>query len=355
MIFTSVNQAVLNQALLNQVALNQMVQKDPNAVTQFIANILGVIMNFIYNLIDSIADVNVLGVAIIAFTVISRLIMLPLTFSQQKSTKRMQALNPEVEKIKKKYEGMTDKESQNTMNQEVQTLYAREKINPFAGCLPLLIQLPIFYALYNVMQYPYRYIDSIKTLYVDKLAGTLMNVFRADRAAFDSFIPFARAHFSAKDNFSFDTAEQLAKLLNKLSETEWVQYITTIPQKFGAEITNLNTYLVEKKAVETFLGLNLVESAGLTFPKILIPIISGVTSFLSQYLMTKQTSPAGDGKDAMAATQKNMLIFMPLFMAFITINTPIGVGLYWIAGNIVLLIQQPIIEFLFSKKGNQDK
>jgi YidC/Oxa1 family membrane protein insertase len=281
--------------------------------------------------------------------------MLPLTFTQQKSSKRMQALSPEVDKIKKKYEGLTDKDSQNKMNQEIQTIYAREKINPFAGCLPLLIQLPIFYALYNVMQYPYRYIDSIKTLYVDKLAGTLIKIFRADSSTFNSFIPFARAHFSAKDNFSFTTAEQLAKLLNKLSEKEWVEYIAAIPQKFGAEIANLNSYLAEKKAVETFIGLNLVESAGLTFPKILIPIISGLTSFLSQYLLMKQTSPSGSGKDAMASTQKNMLIFMPLFMAFITINTPIGVGLYWIAGNIVILIQQPIIELLFSKKENRDK
>ena len=140
------------------------VLKDPGIIVGPIAFILGAIINVIFNLVYNVLGIhtNSLGISIIILTVFVRLLMTPIAYHQQKSMFKMQALQPEMKKIQEKYKGaMSDPELQRKMNMEMQKLYADNNYNQLAGCLPMLIQLPIFLGLYHVMQNPFKYIDII--------------------------------------------------------------------------------------------------------------------------------------------------------------------------------------------------
>jgi YidC/Oxa1 family membrane protein insertase len=114
----------------------------------------GAILAFFYGLIPN------LGVSIILLTVLVMLVLFPLTAKQAKAMMNMQRAQPEIKKLQAKY-----KHDRQKMNEEVMKFYQANKINPLAGCLPLLVQLPIFFALFGVMRDPYKYIPMDSDLY----------------------------------------------------------------------------------------------------------------------------------------------------------------------------------------------
>ena len=119
-----------------------------------IATVLGYIIHFIY---ENISFHNY-GVAIIIFTIIVRIFLLPLNIKQQKSMLRMKAINPLLSKLQAKY-----KDDKEKLNQETMKLYKEYNVNPMAGCLPLLIQLPILFALIRVIYDPARFLFGADT------------------------------------------------------------------------------------------------------------------------------------------------------------------------------------------------
>ena len=117
-----------------------------SAVIGFIAQPMGILLTFLYNMVGNY------GVAIILFTIIIKLAMYPLTHHQMKSQTNMQALQPKINEIKKKHAN-----NKEVMNQKIMELYQEEKFNPMGGCLPLLIQLPIIYGLFGLLREPDAY------------------------------------------------------------------------------------------------------------------------------------------------------------------------------------------------------
>ena len=115
-----------------------------------VAKILGYIMEGIFTILEKVGLPNI-GVAIILFTIVVNLLMLPLTIKQQKFSKLSAKLSPEIQEIKKKYEKRKDSDSQMAMNQEIQMVYAKYGVSPTGSCLYLLIQMPILFALYRVI------------------------------------------------------------------------------------------------------------------------------------------------------------------------------------------------------------
>lgn len=112
-----------------------------------IGNVLGMLLSAIYNVVNNYA------MSIIIFTIIVKVVLLPLTLNQLKQTKKMQELQPKLKKLQEKYKN--DKEALNVKTME---LYKEEKINPVGGCLPLLIQLPILFGLFAVLREPGKYV-----------------------------------------------------------------------------------------------------------------------------------------------------------------------------------------------------
>ena len=338
------------------VFLSGMIQRDPWGPIGFLARWLGVVINALFVLVSSITERHALGITIILFTFLIRALLLPFSLKSKKSMQKTQSIQPEIQAINKKYEGIKDPEAMKKKNQEIQTLYTKHGVNPLAGCLPMLIQMPIFIALMAIMNQTFLYINRLYDVYVNQMAGlihSMAGVLDTNRSLFTSKIPdnMLRDGFNIGVNYP----ENLARILSRLSGEEFSQLISTFPAQYADKAIEFGTMLAEKDTIETFLTFSLSQVAGTGFPGILIPIIAGVTTFASQYLLMKmQPNMAGAGPQAQA-TQKTMLYVMPIMFGFFTINAPIGVGIYWIAGNIVITVQELVLNKFFMRKKEEKK
>ena len=112
-----------------------------------IATVLGYVMDILFRFTSSFGVFNV-GLCIILFTIVMKTLMIPLTIKQQKTTKLMSVMNPEIQAIQKKYKGKSDQESMQRQNVEIQAVYEKYGTSMTGGCLPLLIQMPILFGIY---------------------------------------------------------------------------------------------------------------------------------------------------------------------------------------------------------------
>ena len=122
-----------------------------------IASLFGIVMDLLFRFTSSFGIFNI-GICIILFTIITRLLLFPLTLKQQKSSKMMALMNPEIAAIQKKYKGKTDQTSMAKQQVEMQAVYEKYGSSPMAGCLPMLIQFPIILALYRVISVSYTHL-----------------------------------------------------------------------------------------------------------------------------------------------------------------------------------------------------
>ncbi len=129
-----------------------------------IAWLLGKVMNFIYNTLDNLlpTDHGLIGWSIIIYTIIVYMLMMPLTIKQQKSSKLMALINPEVQAVQKKYKNKKDQASMMKQQEEIQQIYDKYGTSMTGGCLPMLIQMPLLFALYPVIYDMERYVPAVK-------------------------------------------------------------------------------------------------------------------------------------------------------------------------------------------------
>lgn len=316
----------------NLAILSYTIQKDPGMIVGPISKFLGVIVNFIFNIVYTLTVNHSLGLSIILLTIVTRILMLPLAVKQQQSMVAMQRLQPEMDKIKSKYPNSKDPEVQQKMNAEIQSLYAKHKVNPLSGCLPLLVTMPIFFALNYIMNQSYMFITKLGDLY-RSIAVSIMEI-----PGYVSVIrPMIVPKVAKGLELDLRVVDDVQKALNKFSYADW----NALFEKLPAEVLGpIKLAFQDKISIETFIGITLIDSSGLQFPGILIPILCGLTTFLSSYLMNK-TQKAADSNAQMQ--QKVMLIFMPIMMGVMTINMSAGVGLYWITSSVFQIVQQYVL------------
>jgi len=360
----------------------RQVQADPGFIVGPIAAFFGFILDLMFRLVYSITPNNSLGFAIILLTIIAMVIMLPLGIKSQKSMTKMQQLGPEVDKIKAKYGGKpTDPEVKRKMDGEIQALYSKNKVNPLGGCLPMLIQMPLFFALLYIMQQSFLYVGTLNELYMN-LAEAVQaypgyqaviwdmameyipqgwQTTAADVAAHFSWInvdgvmvledwnavtqacnitgwSYAAAVEAVGGNYiNIANTADLARVLNRFQPADWEVILREFPAAYAQPINALYEY---KNSIEIFFGLNLVENSGMRWPGIIVPFFTVLTTLGQSWLSQLVNKP----KDDKAKTQQTiMMVIMPLFMGFITITMPAGVGLYWIFSNLFRLVQQLVM------------
>ena len=303
----------------------------PGFIVGPIANVMGIVYNWLFNFIYSFTETGSLVLAIILFTLLVKLVLFPLSYKQIKGTYRMQMLQPELNKIKEKYANKNDEESQRRMAFEIQEFQRENGASMFAGCLPLLIQLPILYALYYIFNQPYQYVDVINNIYTN-VTNALLNIDAATRV--DILTPVILSKNMTVDVSVFD---QVLGLVKTMSATDWNSVISAA----GSAGNALAEIITQKHAIEYFFGLNLVSTAGLNFPGIIIPIISGLSTYLSTWYMQKRQKEMNPGAmdDAAAGMTKSMNVVMPIMMGVITINVPIALGIYWTLSNLFSVLQ----------------
>ena len=324
--------------------------RKPGMIIGPVADLMGKVYNMLFDLLHSSSSAGSLGLAIIIFTLIVKIILFPLMVKQQKSSFKMQMLQPELNKIRKKYEGKTDQMSQQRMAFEMQEFQKKNGISMLGGCLPMLIQLPILYALFYLFQNAYVDVDVIGQNYTD-IANAIVNIPVTLRM--EVFQPFAQSFVDMyknvdiiKDGFDMNNVNDVVMLISQLKTEEWA----TIMANLGSAGDALTPLLATKNEIETFLTIPLVSKAGLSFPGVIIPIAAGVTTWLQSKIMMMMNPQQNDPSNPAAAMSKSMLYMMPIMMGFFSISMPAGLGLYWTISNIFGIIQQVILQKHYKKK-----
>ena len=268
-----------------------------------ITNPLGYLLGFIYTFTQNY------GWALVIFTILVKLILLPLGLKQQKSMTRMQFVQPKMAEIQEKY-----KNDKNKQSEEMMKLYKEYKVSPMSGCLPLLIQLPILYGLYWVIREPLRYMLHIPMEQIEQMIAEL------GFSGYNAQILVAHA----KNLINFD-----------------------------------------------FLGLDLSSQPELSKPSLLwiIPILAGVTTFFTSKITTWMNKKDKKGKKEEQKPQrvlnpdqktnnasqqegmmKGMLYVMPLMTLWITFTVPAALGVYWTISNILSLVQTVVLNGYYANK-----
>ena len=316
-----------------------------------IASLLGMFMNGIFYVLNMIGIPNI-GLAIIIMTVLIYMAMLPLTIKQQKFSKLQRKMQPELNKINKKYEGRKDPESMERQQAEIKEVYGKYGVSATGSCVQLLIQMPILLALYRVFYNIPAYVPMIKQVFfplVDKLrevdpTGTYLQSTNAARYFTKQF---------ENENFVNGVTEYVQNtfidVLNKFNSADWTalsEHFTDLQSDISTTVSNLTRY-------NNFLGLNMANSpsslfreaiANKTYVLCIVALIIPVLAALTQYLNVALMPQADNGSnDQMAQQMKTMNIMMPLMSAFFCWSLPNGMGLYWIAGAVIRCIQQVVI------------
>lgn len=314
-----------------------------------IATVLGYVMDILFRFTSSFGVFNV-GLCIILFTIVMKTLMIPLTIKQQKTTKLMSVMNPEIQAIQKKYKGKSDQESMQRQNVEIQAVYEKYGTSMTGGCLPLLIQMPILLALYRVIYNIPAYVPSVR-VYFDNVVTPLMG--QADYAQkLQEITNIATACGGKLDKFDFTNANRLVDMLYKFSTAQWGELQALFPAI--SDVIGQNAAVVER--MNTFLGLNMAEAPGWV-PSFawIIPVLAAVSQWFSTKLMSgNQPSTSADAENPMAQSMKTMTTTMPLFSAFICITMPAGLGIHWIATSVVTIIQQLIVNAYMDKVNIDD-
>lgn len=315
--------------------LSNYIESDPGFIVGPISSFLGIFIDIIFNFVFTITENQSLGITIIFFTIFIRLLMLPLGYKQQKSMFVMKKLQPEIKKIQEKYGDSKTPEDARNMQIELTEFYRKNNYNPFSGCLPLLVQMPIFIALYFLMKNSYLFITELGDVY-----NSIATYLQSQPNFVEVVVPLATPLVPDKMTIDIAIVEDFAKVINKFSVDDWAIITSQMPQ----ELIGL---LERKESIEYFAGINLIEVVGFRFPQLILVILSAITSYLSSFVMMKMNPPTDP---AMATQQKVMSIVMPIMMAFITIGIPCGVAIYWCVGNVLQIFQQIFLTKYCEKK-----
>lgn len=315
------------------------------------AYILSFIFNGVFYVVTQITTNQALAITIILFTIIVRVLMMPMMMKQQRSTRAMTRLQPKVEKIQDKYKNKKDPESSQKMNMEIQELYKKHNASPMSGCLPLLIQMPILFALFEVLRNVPFYVNEIGELY-NTMAVQVQGVSGYADLLTENF----QSVINSLKNFDVNTTESVMDLLYHLSREQWatLKEVTDLTGNAAFEASYDLTY-----AYNTFGGgaftFNLSENPGWLGLGIIFPLVSGATTFLQSWLSQKsnekrQKMASKDGKITQQNNMKMMTYVFPVMTAFFTASMPLGLGLYWVMGNIVGIVSQIIMDRILDRE-----
>ena len=300
---------------------------------RWIANILGFIMNLFYIVIDKFG-IGKISICIIVFTIIVKLVMLPINIKQQKTMKLNSVIMPEIQAIQKKYANKKDNDSMMAMNAETKAVYAKYGVSPSGSCLQLLIQMPILFALYQVIYKIPGYITKVRAFY-EPIVEALQNIpTYMDNADFVTL-----AQQNGINAAGLSDSNKLIDLLYNFDKTEWAKFTEIFP--------NLNEYVAKAlpsiEKANYFLGMDLATApAQQLWPGVLIPILAGLTQWLSSKMMQTDNG-SKNSDDTMGSTMKTMNIMMPLMSVFFCFTFSAGIGVYWIASSVVMILIQMIV------------
>jgi len=260
-----------------------------------IANILGWVIRLIYNHTNYF-------VSIILFTILTKLILLPLYITQIKSTEEMNKVAPMAKKIQEKYKNNKEKQSE-----ELMKLYAEHKVNPVSGCLPALIQIPLILSMFYIVRQPLTYVINMPQEQIVEYTKQYLNTDEVD--------------------------EKQAK-----------GYEINIANEYGLIDMNVGKYINLGKAPSDVFNK---EEAKKAHPiALIVPILSIVFSVVSNKISQKNSNMTEEQLEM----QKSMNLMMPILSASIAYSMPLALGIYWLLGSILGILQELFINKFVKNK-----
>ncbi len=317
--------------------------------------ILGQVMNGIYNVMSAIGIENI-GVSIIIFTIIVYTILLPLTIKQQKFSKMQAVMQPELQKIQKKYANKKDQVSQQKQMEETNQVYEKYGVRMSSGCLPSLMQLLILFGLYPVVQNIPAYVTKVREVYMP-LVDQIQSV-----SGYESIMKEVSG--SIAGSFDFSTTTGIVEALYRFQDSTWNALIEQMPN-----VENIaNSTIQEVGRLNNFLGIDIgshpwnlltnalaAASVAGVILAILIPVLAGLTQFISVKLSQMNTvASAQDSDNPMMNSMKTMTYTMPLISVVFGFTLPAGLGLYWVASAAVRSVQQLAVNKYLKNKNVED-
>ena len=317
-------------------------------VLGWIAHVLGWIMNGIYIVLEKVGIENV-ALCIIIYTVIVYLLMTPIQMKQQKMMKVQNLLQPEIREITKKYAGRRDTASQQKLNEETMAVYEKYGVSPTGSCLPMILQMLLLFSVYQVIYHIPGYINKVGQIF-SGLADKMSSM-EGGLAAINNFISTNNIAVQGAKGFVATSRSGVIDFLYMLSPRQWALF-QQVPT-FSSLTTEMAEVAAKGTKISSFLGMHISESTINTIKNaasdgrvlivilaILIPVLAILTQFINVKLTPNQNS---NPNDQTAASMKMINLIMPVFSGIICFSLSIGVGVYWIAGSIVRIIQQVIV------------
>lgn len=308
-----------------------------NAIIMPIAQVLGYIFNLLFEALSFLHIGNV-AIAIILFTIIVKLCMLPLSIKQQKLAKLNSVMSPEIRAINEKYKDKkNDQNAMMKMQEETKAVYEKYGVSQMGGCVQMLIQMPILLALYQVFRFIPLYITQLKNLFT---------AFLTDNGGIMSASGYTDTMKQFGENIDWTNVNTAITEINKFSTENWDALRDAFPA-FSDIIANSHASLEQ---MNTFLGINMSQEPGFGLTlAFLIPVLSGLSQFIS--VKVAQGNTQVDDDNPMAASMRMTTYIFPLMSAFIAISVPAGLGLYWIATSVIQTIITVFINRYYDKLG----
>ena len=320
-------------------------------------------MNGIYKVLDGLFGIQNLGLCIIIFSILIYLFMTPLQIKQQKFSKLTSVMQPELQKIQKKYQGKKDQASMQKMQEETSAVYQKYGVSPTGSCVQLLIQLPILWSLWDVIQNIPAYVGSVKSIF-EGLATQIIGV-GGYTDLIQDFITdnkMTRVKFLVEDGKA--TTDSIINFLYALSPSQWDKLGDM--SQFSGFSDMINSTASKIADMQTFGVLNIAEqpwnyiktgSVILVIAALAIPVLSWATQMLNLKLMPQagaQQNTDDSTANSMANSMKTMNTVMPIMSAVFCFTFPVGLGIYWISSAVVRSIQQLLINRHLNKMNIDD-
>ena len=254
------------------------------------------------------------GITLIIFSVLVKILMIPLGIRQQKGLISNARMQPKLRELQKHYGNNKQKYSE-----ELQKLYTREQYNPMSSCLPMLIQFPILFGMLDVIYYPIKHMLRLSTEQINKAIEIATDVL--GQAAMNGYSKEYPVFSALQQDFGAFADGLGVEVAQKIADFDFTM--------FGLFLGEQPTLLPQGKPVGLYLVL------------LLIPILSGLTSAMMSYISAKSTRVTA-GEQAAGMTN-SMMLMMPVMSVMISFWVPAGLGIYWLISNICSTIQTLIL------------
>ena len=287
----------------------------------FFANIFGYLLDFLYNFLSNY------GLAIILFSIIIKLLMLPLSIKQQKSVKKNAKIQDEMKQIQFKYKNDPEK-----LNQEPIELYKREKMNPFSGCFSAIIQIVLLFSVFYLVRSPLTYMKKVNPDVINKYKAQIQ-----------------------EENLSNNSGYPEIEIIREIDNLKALEKNKDNKEEIDSLKLNME-----------FLGLDLskVPTKSLNDYKVyIIPVLYVISSFISMRISTnmqtnnknKENADGNTEFNSLEQANKSMSWIMPIMSVSIAIVAPLGLALYWLVNNVLMIAERLVLNrFVKDEEENEN-